>query len=53
MPSCVAFNVLASWRANSLKVTADISWAMRSRALRGGMKYTLPSKTWVLWLVGQ
>src|SRR5262249_11237944 len=41
---CVASSVFASCRANSLKVTAAISCAMRSRTVVAGLKYTFPSK---------
>ena len=41
---CVASSVLQSWSPNSLNVTAASSWRIRSRAVFGGTKYSVPSK---------
>src|SRR5439155_17867807 len=50
---CVASSVLQSWRPYSLCVARVISWATRSRAVRDGVKYRLPSKMCELCEVGQ
>ena len=49
----VASSVLASCSPYSLNDTAASSCAMRSRGVRGGGKYSVPSKMWVLYDVGQ
>ena len=45
---CVTSSVLPSWSEYSLNVTAASSCWSRSRALRGGTKYIVPSKMCVL-----